>query len=434
MSSTPQHGCPKISVVIPTRNRVEFLPYAIETVLSQPETNFELVVSDNHSQDGTADFLSGLRDPRLRIVQPERSLAMVDHFEWVVQQTRGEWVTIIGDDDGLMPFFFRFALPLLETVESRFEVIFGPRAYYMWRGLEEIYGKTAVDFGATVFAHQLNCKRSLRELAQGAVDYFDFPQFYTGTIFHRSLMDRIRSNTSTGRVFNSITPDAASTAALLLGEFKILQIGVPLAWVGSSPKSNGAQTARNSQGSSGDLATFIDFSAMNARSHVRLSDRFRTLLQIGTSAHLYFLEALSSTLDAQRIRNVSWFDHSLPRHLLFAELYRTGRKKAGKDNLPENYKRLFQDNRCHLFVLAALSWLTPVRRLRRSVIRRFDGLLGRRLQRDGKWLRLRVENHSVVDTIVKANSCFDEDRLGHELGSVLNRTHAQCRGLLGHLT
>ncbi|MGO9485931.1 MAG: glycosyltransferase family 2 protein [Rhodomicrobium sp.] len=49
---------PKYSILIPTRNGLRYLPYAIESVLSQSSDEFELIVSDNHSSDGTAEYLS----------------------------------------------------------------------------------------------------------------------------------------------------------------------------------------------------------------------------------------------------------------------------------------------------------------------------------------------------------------------------------------
>ncbi|HXM76782.1 MAG TPA: glycosyltransferase, partial [Thermoanaerobaculia bacterium] len=58
-------GEPLISVVIPTRERAAKLRYTLQTVLSQPGDDFEVVVSDNASEDATAETVSSFRDSRL---------------------------------------------------------------------------------------------------------------------------------------------------------------------------------------------------------------------------------------------------------------------------------------------------------------------------------------------------------------------------------
>ena len=50
---------PLVTIAIPTFNRKEYLKQAIESVLEQSYKNIELVVSDNHSDDGTEELVSG---------------------------------------------------------------------------------------------------------------------------------------------------------------------------------------------------------------------------------------------------------------------------------------------------------------------------------------------------------------------------------------
>ncbi len=80
---------PTFSILIPTRNGRRYLPYTIETVLSQPGQDFEIVVSDNHSTDGTADFLDTISDPRFRRIKPPELLSMAAHFEFIISHARG---------------------------------------------------------------------------------------------------------------------------------------------------------------------------------------------------------------------------------------------------------------------------------------------------------------------------------------------------------
>ena len=58
--------CPQVSVVLSVHNGAADLPKAINTILSQSFTDFELIAINNGSTDGTAAVLDGLRDPRVR--------------------------------------------------------------------------------------------------------------------------------------------------------------------------------------------------------------------------------------------------------------------------------------------------------------------------------------------------------------------------------
>lgn len=115
----------RFSVVIPSRNRAGLLRHALATVTTQRRDDLEILVSDNHSHDQTAALVSEVQagDPRVRMVRPPEPLEVCDHWEWAVTQTRGQWVMVLGDDDGLVPGFFDHLEPHLEA---------GPRAL-AWR-------------------------------------------------------------------------------------------------------------------------------------------------------------------------------------------------------------------------------------------------------------------------------------------------------------
>jgi hypothetical protein len=77
-------------VVIPTRNRPTIAMNAIRSVLSQPVSNLELIVSDNSTAETDREILAGfcstLSDKRLRYLRPPQSLSMTSHWEWAIQQ------------------------------------------------------------------------------------------------------------------------------------------------------------------------------------------------------------------------------------------------------------------------------------------------------------------------------------------------------------
>jgi len=94
---------PKISVLIPSFNYARFLPMAIESVLAQDFTDFEILVSDDASTDDSAAVIAryAAKDPRIRGQLHPANLGMVANWNWCLQQARGEYIKYLGGDDCL---------------------------------------------------------------------------------------------------------------------------------------------------------------------------------------------------------------------------------------------------------------------------------------------------------------------------------------------
>jgi len=92
---------PKISVLIPTYNYARFLPEAIESVLAQDLTDFELILSDDCSRDESAEIIRryASQDSRIRAHLHPANLGMVPNWNWCRQQARGEYLQFLFGDD-----------------------------------------------------------------------------------------------------------------------------------------------------------------------------------------------------------------------------------------------------------------------------------------------------------------------------------------------
>lgn len=90
---------PFFSVVMPTRNRAKLLPTAIESVLQQDFEDFELIISDNFSEDNTQEVVSSFDDRRIRYVKTPASLPIDDSFEFALSHVSGKYMTMLPDDD-----------------------------------------------------------------------------------------------------------------------------------------------------------------------------------------------------------------------------------------------------------------------------------------------------------------------------------------------
>ena len=93
---------PLVSVVLAVRNGGNDLPKAVETVLAQTFANFELIVVDNGSTDGTSAFLKSIGDPRLRVVyRTEPGLA--GSLNEGIANARGRYIARQDHDDWALP-------------------------------------------------------------------------------------------------------------------------------------------------------------------------------------------------------------------------------------------------------------------------------------------------------------------------------------------
>ncbi len=94
---------PSLSVCIPVYNGAAFVAEAVESVLAQTFHDFELIVLDNASTDGTLQRLERFDDKRLRIIRHASNIGAAANFNAALQEASGEWVKILCADDLLYP-------------------------------------------------------------------------------------------------------------------------------------------------------------------------------------------------------------------------------------------------------------------------------------------------------------------------------------------
>jgi len=89
---------PRISVLMPVWNGAAFLAAAVDSVLAQTFTDFELLVIDDGSTDRTPEILGAYADPRLRVLRLEHA-GIVVALNHGLAQARAEWVARLDADD-----------------------------------------------------------------------------------------------------------------------------------------------------------------------------------------------------------------------------------------------------------------------------------------------------------------------------------------------
>lgn len=227
-------GNPLLSLIVPTRERANTLKYTLASALDQSSTNFEVVVSDNVSEDDTRAVVSAIDDSRLKYFNTGQRLSMCDNYEYALQQARGTYVTIIGDDDAVIPGALDFLLSQLERAPQQ-QIHMWPLHTYDW----PVDGRPAkLAYLAPVQPpKELDLKAKAQRVFQlGAWKYYELPSPYHSAI-PRKFLDAIRMRT--GRVFHSTQPDVFTAMALPAYADSALNLGRTVTLNGRSARSNG---------------------------------------------------------------------------------------------------------------------------------------------------------------------------------------------------
>jgi glycosyltransferase involved in cell wall biosynthesis len=93
----------KVTVCIPTYNRVGYLKESIDAVLAQEYKAFQLIIMDNCSVDGTREFASSLKDARVRYVRNRQNLGLCMNWRQALGQVDTDYFVMVGDDDIVLP-------------------------------------------------------------------------------------------------------------------------------------------------------------------------------------------------------------------------------------------------------------------------------------------------------------------------------------------
>jgi hypothetical protein len=136
----PAPGAPAVSVLVPTYNYARFLPEALASVLAQNFRDFEVIVSDDASTDGSASVLRefAARDPRVRCTIQPVNLGMIGNWNWCLGQARGRHLKFLFGDDVLASPDSLGRLVALLDAEPRAQIAASAR--WLIDGRSQIFG------------------------------------------------------------------------------------------------------------------------------------------------------------------------------------------------------------------------------------------------------------------------------------------------------
>ncbi|MEE2031161.1 glycosyltransferase family 2 protein [Rhodococcus chondri] len=199
---------PKLSVVIPAYNNAEFIDATVESVLGQDFDDFELIVADHSSTDGTAELLGKYAsDPRVTLHTTPAGGGAPRNWQRVTAEATGEYIKLVCGDDLLYPGALSTQVEALDAHPSAVAVasrrdILDARGTRMiaGRGLQGLSGlvpgataiRRTVRLGTNVFGEPM-CVTLRRETLErvggwdGRFPYLIDMASYTKVLFHGDL-------------------------------------------------------------------------------------------------------------------------------------------------------------------------------------------------------------------------------------------------------
>ncbi|MBX6746241.1 MAG: glycosyltransferase family 2 protein, partial [Acetobacteraceae bacterium] len=93
---------PAISILTPAYDVARFIGAALDSVLAQSFRDWEMVVVDDGSRDGTAEMVAARQDPRIRLLQQENQGVSAARSR-AMAEARGDAILFLDADDWLAP-------------------------------------------------------------------------------------------------------------------------------------------------------------------------------------------------------------------------------------------------------------------------------------------------------------------------------------------
>ena len=231
----------KFSVLVPTRNRLELLRYAVESVRRQDDPDWELVISDNASAQDIGGYVASLGEPRVRFYRTERFVPVTENWNRALERSTGDYVLMLGDDDCLLKRYFSAQKELIERFHAP-ELIYADAMQFAYPGVIPDHPEAFLQIGHTAFlgdrrepfllprAQALDAVRSSMRFR--VTFGFNMQHF----LVSRRLIDALAP---AGPFFQSPYPDYYAANALLLKARKALVVPRPMVAIGISRQSSG---------------------------------------------------------------------------------------------------------------------------------------------------------------------------------------------------
>ena len=226
-----------LSIILPTRGRLETLKFTLNSLLKLSNKNIEIIICDNNSDDGTELHVTSIKDGRIRYIKSDEKLSMPQNFERGLLNAKGEYILTLGDDDLIIQN--NLDLALSSIINSNSELIYWNRWYFYWSSFPDISnsGTFGISVGRQYF--NIDTKLLLTLSYYGFVNFQYLPSIYN-SIIKKSFLDKYKSYLR-GHFFPDyvIAVDLYSSLIFSSMDPKAIYLESPVSVSGISHRSNG---------------------------------------------------------------------------------------------------------------------------------------------------------------------------------------------------
>lgn len=231
----------KISFLIPSKNRLDLLKSAVSSILKEEYRDFEIIISDNASEEDYGAYVLELNDTRVIYDRLDKPVSVTESWQNALKFCTGDYILMLGDDDAIVPGFFENVGPLLE---DKPDVIYLAAFHYAYPGVLSFKpsGYLAVVRNAEFLLSDAEpfclTKTYQHELANSVLDF----RYKFGFNAQHFLLraDFVKSFNAAGGIYQSPYPDTFSAVVVLSNARSVVVMPTESVIIGISPKSFGA--------------------------------------------------------------------------------------------------------------------------------------------------------------------------------------------------
>ena len=278
---------PRFTVIIPQKDRAEYLYHTLRTCMIQDYPNFEIIVGDDCSEDNTVDMVRELQkqDPRIKLLAHKHHVGMRMNFEYALAEVQPGYVMALGGDDGLVPGCIWRMYEILK--ETGAELLTWSQAGYKYPMENSSNGILSIPKRKFKGVKMLKSTDFLNKISK-SMNYLcvECPMFYIKGVASTNLVDRVKSRTPDGCFYYCPTPDGFS-GVVLAGEVdEYAYTREPLSINGDSHKSQGRNYKRTDEKSIKESQQFFEDNARRTMHAELASQQYSPLVTLMTADYL----------------------------------------------------------------------------------------------------------------------------------------------------
>lgn len=174
-----------LSILVPTFNRYIHIKNQVETFIREQIVNdsfYEILISNNHSDDETYGFLESLEFNNVKIFHQKENIGGSRNFNFLIGKASGEFVWLIGDDDILSSGVFKLVKNYIEKEKNLEHILLNHD--YIKNG--ELHQKPLLNCSTKIYENGVDM---FRELAPQNKFFFGAVMFTTANIYSKKIID-----------------------------------------------------------------------------------------------------------------------------------------------------------------------------------------------------------------------------------------------------